>query len=130
MDARSDGHTENFSPYARAGDFVFVSGQAAVDESGKIVGGTFEEQMRLSVENVCAVLASAGLALSDVVRVGAYVQDLEDIEQYNRIYPEYFRPPRPARTTITNCLGGSVKFEIDVVAFAPSGRSSPAGGAE
>lgn len=114
---RRDGNTAMFAPYVRAGDFVFVSGQASVDENGKIVSGTFAEEMRRSIENVRRILAETGLTLDHVVRVGSYVHDPGDVPEYNRIYPEYFPVPRPARTTITSCLTEAVKFEIDVVAY-------------
>lgn len=116
--ADRDGNTATFAPYVRAGDFVFVSGQASVDEFGRIVTGTFAEEMRRSVENVQRILALTGLTLSHVVKVGAYVQNPDDVGEYNRIYQEFFPPPRPARTTITNCLTDLIKFEIDVVAHA------------
>ncbi|WP_199433245.1 RidA family protein [Qaidamihabitans albus] len=111
-----DGNTAMFSPCRRAGDLVFVSGQASVD-GGRIVPGTFEEEMRRSIENVRRILAGEGLELSHVVRVGAYVRDAGDLPEYNRIYLEYFGEPLPARTTITNCLGDRIKFELDVVAY-------------
>lgn len=105
-----------FPPAVRAGDFVFVSGQASVDESGAILPGTFAEEMHRSIENVRRVLATEGLDLADVVKVSAYVHDPADLAEYNRLYPRYFTPPRPARTTIASCLTEAVKFEIDVVA--------------
>ncbi|KAA9164935.1 RidA family protein [Amycolatopsis acidicola] len=113
----ASGNTASFSPYYRGGDFVFLSGQAAVDENGHIVAGTFAEEMRRSIENVQTILAGLGLRLSDVVKVGAYVEDPADLPEYNRIYREYFTAPLPARTTLTNCLGGVVKFELDVIAY-------------
>lgn len=108
-----------FPPAVRAGDFVFVSGQASVDAGGRIVPGTFAEEMHRSIENVRRILAEEALALSDVVKVSAYVHDPANIVEYNRLYPRYFPVPRPARTTIANCLTEAVKFEIDVVAYAP-----------
>ncbi|PXY19443.1 RidA family protein [Prauserella muralis] len=111
-----DGNTASFSPFRRAGEFIFVSGQASV-EDGVIVPGTFEEEMRRSIENVRRILAGQGLCLRDVVKVGAYVQYAGDVPEFNRLYREYFHPPLPARTTITSCLGDRIKFEIDVVAF-------------
>ncbi|WP_236789878.1 RidA family protein [Amycolatopsis sp. GM8] len=116
-DIKLNGNTANFSPYVCAGDFVFVSGQASV-ENGVIVPGTFEEEMRRSIENVRKVLGETGLRLSDVVKVGAYVDDPADVPEFNRIYREYFGQPLPARTTLTGCLGGHIKFEIDVVGYA------------
>jgi 2-iminobutanoate/2-iminopropanoate deaminase len=111
-----------FRAIVQAGGFVFVSGQASVDEAGQLVPGTFEEQMRRSIENVRRVLAPAGLDLTHVVRTGCYVHDPADAPEFNRIYLEYFHPPRPARTTLTGCLTEQVRFEIDVVAYAGAGE--------
>lgn len=107
-----------FSPAVKAGGFVFVSGQASVDDSGKIVTDTFEGEVRRSFDNVKKVLAGAGLDLADVVRVTSYVRDPLDLPKYNDIYREYFKAPFPARTTIVYCLGEALKFEVDVIAHA------------
>jgi len=106
------------NPGTRAGDFVYVSGQASVDENGKIVSDTFENECRRSLDNVGKVLAAAGLDFSHVIRVGCYVRDPDDLKQFNEIYREYFKEPFPARTTIVRCLPDIIKFEIDVVAYA------------
>ena len=106
-----------FSPAVLAGGFVFVSGQASVDDSGTIVPDTFAGEMRRSLENVAKVLAGAGLELSDVIQVRAYVRDPDDLSQYNEIYREFFNPPCPARTTLTNCLPETLRFEVDVIAM-------------
>jgi 2-iminobutanoate/2-iminopropanoate deaminase len=106
-----------FSPFVRAGGFVFVSGQASVSPTGQIVEDTFEGEMRRSMENVQAVLAGAGLSLRDVCQVRSYVGRQEDLAEYNRIYRDYFSAPFPARTTLVGCLGTLLKFEIDVTAF-------------
>jgi 2-iminobutanoate/2-iminopropanoate deaminase len=106
-----------------ANGFVFVSGQASVDEQGAIVSGDFEQEMRRSMENVRRILASAGLNLGDVVRVTSYVHDPAHVPQYNVLYREYFSAPFPARTTITSCLSPALKFEIDVIAARRSSRA-------
>ncbi|HEV2295426.1 MAG TPA: RidA family protein [Tepidisphaeraceae bacterium] len=110
-----------FSPFVRAGGFVFISGQASVDAGGNIVDDAFEGEMRRSMENVRAVLAGAGLTLRDVCQVRSYVGRQEDLPEYNRIYREYFTEPFPARTTLIGCLGNLLKFEIDVTAYAAGG---------
>jgi 2-iminobutanoate/2-iminopropanoate deaminase len=107
-----------FSPAVRAGDFVFVSGQASVDASGQIVNGTFEEECRRSFENVRTILQAAGLDFKNVVQVRNYVGSQEDLAQFNQIYKDYFSAPYPARTTIMGCLGTLLKFEVDVIAYA------------
>ena len=108
-----------FSPAVEANGFVFVSGQASVDATGAIVSGTFEEEMRRSMDNVASVLASCGLTLANVVHVTSYVRDAEDGARYNELYREYFTPPYPARTTLSNCLSPALRFEIDVIAVRP-----------
>jgi 2-iminobutanoate/2-iminopropanoate deaminase len=105
-----------FSLGLMVGDFVFVSGQASVDENGKIVNDTFAGECRRSFENVKKVLAGVGLDLCDVVQVRNYVARQEDLAEFNQIYREYFSAPFPARTTLIGCLGDLLKFEVDVVA--------------
>ena len=105
-----------YSPATRAGGFVFVSGQASVDDQGNLVLDTFENEMRRTMSNIQRILAAAGLSLSDVVQVRGYLIDTAYWDEYNRLYREYFKQPFPARTTIVKCLG-NVKVEIDVVAY-------------
>jgi 2-iminobutanoate/2-iminopropanoate deaminase len=109
-----------FSPVVVVGGMVFISGQASVDETGKIVSDTFEGEFRRSIENVRRVLAAAGCDLSHVVQTRNYVRDNDDLPLYNRLYAEVFAKPYPARTTIVNCLGPQLKYEIEVVAVRPA----------
>lgn len=105
-----------FSPATRVGDLIFVSGQASVDAAGKIIPDTFEGEMRRSIENLRKVLEDAGSDLAHVVQTRNYIRDPEDGPEFNRIYREYFSEPYPARTTITNCLGPNLRYEIDCIA--------------
>jgi 2-iminobutanoate/2-iminopropanoate deaminase len=105
-----------FSPAARVGELIFVSGQASVDTTGRIISDTFEGEMRRSIENLAKVLQDAGSDLAHVVQTRNYVRDADDLPAFNLIYREYFRDPYPARTTITNCLSAALRFEIECVA--------------
>lgn len=112
-----------FSPAFIAGDLMFVSGQASVDrDNGAIIPGTFEEEMRRSIENLRAILEAGGLSLDHVVNVKSYVANEADLALYNKIYPEYFSEPRPSRSTIVGVLGTKLKFELDCVAYAGATR--------
>lgn len=111
-----------FSPAVESGGFVFVSGQASVDDSGRIVRGTFEEEMRRSMDNLRRVLGGTGLTLTDVVQVRAYVDRREDLPLYNRLYAEYFPSPMPARTTLIGVLADVLLFEVDAVAKTREAR--------
>jgi len=105
-----------FSPSVCIGDLIFISGQASVDAEGKIIGDTFEGEFRRSIENVRKVLASAGSDLAHVIQTRNYVRDAADVPLYNQLYREYFTEPFPTRTTITNCLPPTLRYEIEVVA--------------
>ena len=105
-----------FSPAVRVGNMVFVSGQASVDATGKIVSDSFEGEFRRSVENMRKVLQSAGADLANVVQTRNYVRDAEDLPLFNRLYTEYFSAPYPARTTITGCLSPALRFELECIA--------------
>lgn len=109
-----------FSPVVVAGGLIFVSGQASVDNTGKIITGTFEEEFHRSMENVKRVLAAANSDLRHVVQTRNYVQNSTDLPLFNALYRNYFSSPYPARTTILNCLGESLLFEIEVVAVPRS----------
>jgi 2-iminobutanoate/2-iminopropanoate deaminase len=105
-----------FSHAVRAGEFLFVSGQASVDlASGEIVKGTLAEEMERSFRNLRYIIESAGGLWENIVKVNCYVRLDSDLPEYNRIYREFFNQPYPARTTITKCLPESLLFEVDCV---------------
>jgi len=105
-----------FSPAVRVGDLLFVSGQASVDATGKIVPDTFEGEFRRSLENLKKVLEDCGSDLRHVVQTRNYLRDPENGPLYQELYKEYFQPPYPARTTITHCLPTTLHYEIECVA--------------
>ena len=107
-----------FSAAIKANGFLFVSGQASVDDTGKIVSDTFDNEMRRSFDNLRRILRAAGLDFQHIVQVRSYVKNQSDLARYNELYRDYFKEPFPARTTIVHCLG-SVLFEIDAVAAYP-----------
>lgn len=105
-----------FSPCVQVGDLLFVSGQASVDATGKIVPDTFEGEVRRSLDNLKKVVEDAGSDLKHVVQTRNYVRDAVNVPRYNEIYREYFSAPFPARTTITNCLPATLQYEVECIA--------------
>ncbi|WP_308800053.1 RidA family protein [Agromyces silvae] len=105
------------TPAVRAGDWLYVSGQASTDpETGAFVAGTFDEEFARSVANLDAVLAEAGAGREHLVRLGAFVRDEADLPRYNELYLAEFAHPRPARTT-TQMGFAFLRFEIEAVAY-------------
>ena len=105
-----------FSPCVKVGDFLFISGQASVDKTGKIINDTFEGECRRSFENLKKILEDVGSDLEHVVSTRNFVRDPADVPRFQEIYKEYFKPPYPARTTVAGCLGPNLKFETEAVA--------------
>jgi 2-iminobutanoate/2-iminopropanoate deaminase len=102
---------------------MVVAGQASVDpERGAIISGTFEEEMRRSIENLRSILEAEGLSLDNVINVKSYVGQQADLPAYNKIYAEYFTAPLPTRSTIIGVLGTLLKFELDCIACVSTRR--------
>jgi len=112
------------SPSRSHGDFVFLSGMTPKDASGAAVPGDVAVQTRAVLDALARALAAEGAELSDVIRVGVYLSNLdEDYDAFNAVYREYFSAPFPARTTIGAGLRG-ILVEIDAVAVrAEPGKS-------
>ena len=106
-------------PYSHgidSGDLIFLSGQTPLDSgTGQLVVGGIEAQTQQSFRNLFAVLAAAGLAPEDVVKVNVYLTDMADFSAMNTVYARQFGPPYPARTTIGVAslpLGARVEIEL------------------
>jgi 2-iminobutanoate/2-iminopropanoate deaminase len=107
-----------YSQGLKVGDFVFVSGQGPLDpETKQIVGETIEEQTARTLENIKIILEAGGAAMTDVVKVTAYLSDLGLFERYNKVYATYFPDPKPTRTTVGSQLLLDILVEIDVMAY-------------
>jgi 2-iminobutanoate/2-iminopropanoate deaminase len=107
-------------PYAqaiRAGGLLFCSGQIPLDpESGDLVSGGPADQARRCLENLSAVCAAAGTALSEAVRVTVYMTDLDAFADVNEVYGTFFEGDPPARVTVgVAALPQGAGVEIDAV---------------
>lgn len=119
---RSAGAPEAIGPYSqaiRAGDWVFCSGQIAIDpEAGELVTGDVAAQTDRVMQNLAAVLAEAGGSLTDVVKTTVYLSDMDRFTAMNEVYGRHFGDHRPARATVEVArLPKEVDVEIDATAF-------------
>ena len=108
-------------PYSHAvvaGGFVFVSGQGPVAPDGSgVVRGTVQEEARLTLDNLRAVLEDSGSGLQHVVKVTAYLSDMANFAAFNEVYREYFSSDFPARTCIqAGRLPLDFQVEVDAIA--------------
>jgi len=109
-----------YSPAIRAGGFVFVSGQGPIDPAtGEVVKRDVQQQTRLVLENVRAILGAAGSSLDKVVKTNVYLSDIANFAAMNEVYATFFTAEPPARTTIqAAALPLGIDVEIDVIALA------------
>jgi 2-iminobutanoate/2-iminopropanoate deaminase len=112
---RPGGH---YSHAVRFGNLVFVSGQLATRPDGSHTAHLpFEDQVRQALDNVLASLRSAGATPDDVLKVTAYIVDVERWPRFNTIYAEVMGNARPARTVVPIAqLHYGYLVEIDAVA--------------
>ena len=108
-------------PYSQAidcGDFVFLSGQIPlVPETGLVANGGLEAQAHQMFANIQAVLAEAGMSLSNVVKTTVFMTDLSQFAAFNAIYAEYFKAPYPARSCVeVSALPKGVLVECELIA--------------
>ena len=106
-----------YSQAVRAGDLLFVAGQIPLDPSGTIVEGDVAVQARRVLDNIAAILESAGLSFAHVVRTTVYLSDMNDLAAMNQVYSTCFSEPYPARATVQVArLPRDVRVEIDAIA--------------
>lgn len=108
-----------YSPVIVAGDLVYTAGQVALDTDGAIVPGGIEEQTEQVLNNVERCLAAAGCSMDDVVKVTAFLSDLDEFEGFNRVYARRFERPYPARSTVGVRLASGLLVEVEAVARIP-----------
>lgn len=73
-----------FAHGVRAGEFVYLGGQTAMDAGGRIVAGGIVEQFVQAFSNVLTTLAAAGGEPSDLVDVTIYLTDVDDYQRNGR----------------------------------------------
>ncbi len=100
------------------GGLVFVSGQLAVDAAtGRKFAGSIEQQTRIALENVAAILRAAGSDRDQVLKTTVYISDIELWGRVNEVYAEFFGGHRPARAVVpTRELHHGLLVEIEAIA--------------
>src|SRR3982751_6874116 len=107
-----------YSPGAKAGNVVYVSGTLAIDKEGKTVGaGDVKAQTRFVLESIKSVLEAAGGSMKDIAFNHIFLKDLKDYAAMNEVYREYFPASPPARFCIRADLV-KPEFLVEIAAIA------------
>jgi 2-iminobutanoate/2-iminopropanoate deaminase len=109
-----------YSQAVKAGGFIFVSGQVALDAAtGKRIDGSIGEQTDRILQNIGAILKAGGSALERTVKTTVFLKSMEDFDAMNEAYARHFPSDPPARSTVeASRLPRDFHIEIDVIALA------------
>ncbi|WP_353893131.1 RidA family protein [Proteinivorax hydrogeniformans] len=109
-------------PYAQAnkvGDMVFTSGQIPLDpQSMEIPTQDVQEQTKLVLDNLKAVVEAAGSSMDNVIKVTVFIKNMDDFGKINEIYGQYFTENPPARSCVEVArLPKDVQVEMEAIAL-------------
>jgi reactive intermediate/imine deaminase len=103
----------------RVGELLLVSGQAAIDEQGEIVGaGDFDAQAEQTFRNLARVLEAGGSDLEHVVKVTIFLTDMANFPKIVELRGKWFRPPYPADTIVEVRSLALPELELEIEAIA------------
>ncbi|HSE57129.1 MAG TPA: RidA family protein [Nitrospiraceae bacterium] len=112
----------------RAGDLLFISGQAAIDDQGKIVGGgDFDAQAAQAFRNLERVLRAGGSSLANVIKVTIFLRNMSNFPKIVELRGRYFTPPYPADTIVevSSLYSPDALIEIEAIAVADAAIERP-----
>jgi len=110
-----------YSQAIRAGNFVFISGQVAINPStGELILDDIKTETKQVMDNINAILIEAGIDFSYIVKTSIFLKDMQNFVQVNEVYGTYFKDNFPARETVQVAgLPKNVNVEITVTAYTP-----------
>jgi 2-iminobutanoate/2-iminopropanoate deaminase len=108
-----------YSQAIKAGGFVYVSGQLALEPGhAELMGGTIQEQTEQVFKNLGAILEAAGTGLDRLVKTTVFLQNLDDFQGMNEVYARHVGDRPPARSTVEVArLPSGALVEIEAVAL-------------
>ncbi|MFD0891740.1 RidA family protein, partial [Streptosporangium algeriense] len=114
-----------YSHATRTGDLLFVSGQVALDEEGRVVGeGDMTRQSEYVMDLLARVLADQGCSFDDVTHIRTFLTDMSRLREYAVVRGRHITGEPPASTTVevSRLFTPGLMIEIEVVAAIPAAR--------
>ena len=108
-------------PYSQAilkNGFLFISGQIPVNpQTNTVVESSLEDQVDQVMQNLKAILTSAGMSFSEVVKTTIFIRDMDKFKAINEVYRSFLTEPYPARETVeVSRLPLDVQLDISMIA--------------
>lgn len=97
---------------------LYISGQLPINAKTGLIPATIKEQTQLALENIYHIIKEAGYDITDIVKCGVYLSDLENFQAMNETYATFFYEHKPTRIAFeVSRLPKDVLVEIDAIAF-------------
>jgi reactive intermediate/imine deaminase len=110
-----------FSSAIRAGGMIYLSGQIGNLPGVLEMPDGIEAQTRQTMENIKAVLETAGASLYDVVKCTVFLDNMDDYWPMNEVYASFWDGPPPARSAVgAEGLALGALLEIECLAVDPA----------
>ena len=104
-------------------DFLYVSGQIALDPKKMQMVEGIDNQIKMVFKNIKKILSEADMDFSDVIKLTILLDDLDNFEKVNEIMSELFVKPYPARAAFeVSKLPKNSSIEIETIAYKGSGK--------
>ncbi len=110
----------SLSQAVKAGGWLYISGQIALDPGGNVVGkGDMRAQSQRVFENIAAILQQAGGTVDNLVRITAYLTDMSRYQEYNEVRTKFLgaRPPASTTVQVAGLAFDGLVVEVDAVAY-------------
>jgi len=105
------------------GRFIYISGQVAMDSSGKLVGaGDFRAQVKQTFENLKAALAVNGATFDNVVKLNSYFVDIKQAPVFREVRDQYVNvasPPVSTAVEVRRLVREEWLIEVEAIAVVP-----------
>ena len=107
-----------YSQAVKAGGFLFISGQVAIDPStNELITENVKDEAHQVMKNIDAIFKASGLTFQHVVKTSIFLSDMSLFAEVNEIYASYFDGDFPARETVAvKTLPKNVNVEISITA--------------
>ena len=109
----------SYSPYRRAGNTVYCSGQIPLQaKTGNLISGSIEDEVNQAIDNLSHVLREATSSLEKVIKTTVFMIDPRDYDEMDRAYRARFSDPLPAREAVFVAgLPKQARVEISAIAI-------------
>lgn len=100
----------------KTNNILYISGKIVSRQREMLIETSFAEEVRIMMENMKAIIEAKGLTIDQLVKVNAFLADIQNIDQFNQIFLEFFKGKKiPGLTVIEAKLWDSINIEIDAI---------------